>query len=236
MSGWIRREGSFFTPSGNSILSTLEDYAYLADALIDLYEAGADGRYLLAAQDLTERMRTDFRDPEGAGFFQTAHDHEALIARAKDAQEGALPNANAVAAQVCARLSFHLDRDDLRQLAEQTVSSFGQWVTRAPRAFASMLLVVDFLAHDPVEVVIVGPSSEAQALFSETARVFLPSRVLVHGPSDACSTADSLRFPLLQGKALLSGKAAAYVCRDLACSPPVGEPAQLRALLSPASG
>ncbi len=221
---------------GGKLQGYLEDYAYLASALIDLYEAGADGRYLETALGLTERMLRDFRDPSGAGFFQTAHDHEALIARAKEGQDGALPNANGVAAAVCARLSFHLDREDLRQIAEQTVASFGQWVTRAPRAFASMLLVVDFLAYGPLEVVIVGDPSEVQALLSETGRVFLPSRVLVHGPAEPPSNADFQRFPLLRGKALLAGKAAAYVCRNLTCSPPVGEPASLRALLSPASG
>ncbi|HEX6242124.1 MAG TPA: thioredoxin domain-containing protein, partial [Polyangiales bacterium] len=123
----------------------LEDYAFLGDALIDLYESGADERYLQAADALCTRMLEDFRDPEGGGFFQTAHQHEALIARPRDGQDDALPNANAVAAQLCARLSYHYDRPALREVAQRTIACFGQIVQRAPRAFASMLAVVDFL-------------------------------------------------------------------------------------------
>ncbi len=185
-------------------------------------------------------MVRDFYDRDaGGGFYQTSHSHEALIARSREGQDGALPNANAIAAQLCLRLSHHLDRADLRELAEQTVASFGQWITRAPRAFASMLLVIDLLHHAPVEVVVVGPAdaSATQALLAESARVFLPQRVLAHGPgADAAESENPLVFPLLRGKTMRAGEPAAYVCRNLACSAPISDPGELRRLLSLPSG
>ena len=83
----------------------LEDYAYLAEGLIDLYEAGADARYLKDAVRLAERMVTDFSDDAQGGFFTTARTHETLLIRSREGPDGATPSGNAVAASVLARLA-----------------------------------------------------------------------------------------------------------------------------------
>jgi uncharacterized protein YyaL (SSP411 family) len=228
-----RPDGGLYRTARNGkahLEAYLEDYAYLGDALIDLYECGSDLRYLDEARGLAERMLRDFRDEEGGGFFHTAHAHEPLIARSREVQDDALPNANAVAAQLCARLSFHFDREDLRKVAEATLESYGQVLPRAPRAFASLLLVADLLTHGPVEVALIGPAADprTQALAQATARVFLPARILAHGLGNGAGD-----LPLLAGKHTLNGAPAAYVCRNFACAAPVTDPVQLeRALAS----
>jgi uncharacterized protein YyaL (SSP411 family) len=212
----------------------LEDYAYLGDALIDLYECGSDVRYLHAATELCERMVRDFRDEQGGGFYQTAHSHEPLLARSREVQDDALPNANAIAAQLCARLSFHFDRPELRELARKTVESAGGLLARAPRAFASMLSVIDLLEHGPIEVALVGAADDPrrEALARALGRVFLPQRILAHASADG----EELGLPLLSGKRAVRGQAAAYVCRNFVCAAPVTDPANLAAALLPASG
>jgi uncharacterized protein YyaL (SSP411 family) len=194
----------------------LEDYAFLGSALIDLYESGADARYLRSALALAERMVRDFSSEEGAFWF-TAEQHEALIARAEDAQDGAIPNAAAIAAELCARLSYHFARDDLRALAQRAVERFGALIPRAPRAFASTLAVVDLLERGPVEVAIVGPVGDPQRRALELAlgRVYLPNRILAHGEGGA----DAL--PLLAGKSTVAGAPALYLCRDFVCEAPL---------------
>jgi uncharacterized protein YyaL (SSP411 family) len=200
----------------------LEDYAYLGDALIDLYESGSDERYLREAEALCARLLLDFRDLEGGGFYQTAHGHEALIARSREAQDGAVPNASAASAMLCARLSYHFDRAELREVAERTVESFGRIVARAPRAFASMLAVVDLLARGPVEVALLGAADDArrEALAAVLAGAYLPNRCLAHAAGAGTSALPLLRDKPAQGPT-------AYVCRNFACQAPSTDPAAL---------
>ena len=130
----------------------LEDYAFLPDALIDLYEAGGAESYFVQAVRLAERMVADLRGRgRGGAFFQTAHGHEALIARTREGHDGAVPSANAAAARALARLGFHLGRDDLRERALGAIRAYARAIERTPRAFATTLAVVDLLLEGPIE-------------------------------------------------------------------------------------
>ena len=207
----------------------LEDYAFFADALVDLYEAGGAERFFLEAVRLAERMIADFGDPEGGPFFQTAHGHEALIARTREGHDGAIPNANAVAARLLARLGFHLGREDLRERALGAIRAYGRAIERAPRAFATTLAVVDLLLEAPVELAIVGAagSAEREALEAEVARHHLPNRVVAHAEPGGPAS----ELPLLVGKTPVVGQAALYVCRDFACQAPVTRAEEVSSVL-----
>ncbi len=209
----------------------LEDYAYFAEGLIETYEAGGDERYVLAAVRLSERMLADFADDKHGGFFTTASGHESLIMRSREGPDGATPSGNAVAASVLARLSYHFDRDDFRQSATAAVRAYGRQIARYPRAFAKSLLVVDLLISGPVEIALIGSPNDSgtASLRAAVGRFYLPNRMLAHRiPSHTETT-----HPLLQGKTLVGGKAALYVCRNFACRQPITDPAALPALLTP---
>jgi uncharacterized protein len=199
----------------------LEDYAYLAEGLIDLYEAGAPERYLQAATGLADRLLGDFMDAEHGGFFTTARNHETLILRSRDGADGATPGGNAVAASALARLACHFDRQDWRDAAVGAIRAYGRQITRYPRAFAKSLAVVDFLTEGPVELAFVGDSRQAasQALCRAVAEEYLPNRIIASTGSNAGST-----LPLLQGKAMVAGQPALYVCRNFTCQRPVTDP------------
>jgi len=228
---FVRPDGGLYrTARGERVHldAYLEDYAYLGVALIDFYESGGPQGALERALALCERMLRDFADHEG-GFFHTARDHEALIARSRDSQDDALPNASAIAAELCARLSYHFARDDLRAAAERTVERSGAVLPRAPRAFASMLAVVDLLDAGPVEVALVGAADDprTQALARATAQVFLPNRILAHGEGREPPPEGASTLPLLAGKTAANRDPAVYICRDFACEAPLSEPALL---------
>ena len=195
----------------------LEDYAYLADGLVSLYEAGAGERYLREARVLSERLRTAFRADDG-GFYSTAEHHEALVLRPREGHDGATPSANAIAASALARLSHHLDEPVLRDEARQAIEAWGGVLAQQPRAFATSLMVLDFLARGPVELAFVGPDDEPRrALERASATVFVPHLVVGHhDPATGPST-----LPLLAGKETVHGAPALYVCRDYACRRPV---------------
>ncbi|MEE8521106.1 MAG: aldo/keto reductase [Gemmatimonadota bacterium] len=210
----------------------LEDYAYLSEGLVDLYEAGGEARWLREGERLLERTIADFADEQSGAFFNTARDHEKLLMRYKDGTDGATPAGNAVAASALARISYHLDRKDLREAAIRAIKAYGRTIERFPRGFAKSLSVVDFLLEAPLELALVGRkgSPDLGALQRVVGGRYLPNRIQATFDPDARDAA-AAGLPLLEGKTLIDGAAALYVCRDFACEAPVTDPSQAEDLL-----
>ncbi len=207
----------------------LEDYAFLGNGLLDLYEAGGAERYLAEARAIAERMAADFAAPEG-GFFSTSADHEALLVRHREGHDGAVPAANAMAAQLLARLGVHLNRADFRRSARAAIDAWGAAVTREPRAFAQSLLALAFVEGEPVELAYLGAWSDPamEALRRAVAAHFLPTHIIGH--HDPALGASAL--PLLADKTLVRGAPALYVCRNFACRRPVTDPHEVATALA----
>jgi uncharacterized protein YyaL (SSP411 family) len=205
----------------------LDDHAYLADALVSLYEATGEAEWLARGAELVEIMLRDFAGE--SGFFQTATLHEPLITRVRFGHDGALPNANAVAARALARLSHHLDRPEWRERARSAITAYGPQIGRAPSAFATSLSVLGLLQDSPLELVLVGSpeSSDTVALSRAVAEFYLPDRVMAR--LDPAHPHDT---PLVSGKGPQQGRAALYICRDYRCEAPLTSPDEVRAALS----
>jgi uncharacterized protein len=217
----VRPDGGLYRTAraGTSHLrGYLEDYAYLAQGLVSLYEVSGDESHLVEAARLAERLLVDFGDAAGGPFYQTAHDHEALIARVRDGHDGALPNPNAVAAHALARLARHLGRPEWEERARDALRGYAKSVERLPRAFGSTLNALDFICEAPLELVLVGePGADGyDDLAAELARHYSPNRIEARLPPRHDSA-----LPLAQGKKLVGKQAALYVCRNFACAAPV---------------
>ncbi len=199
----------------------LEDYAFLAEGLLDLYEAGASEAYLHAAARLAGFLMTDFLDEAQGGFFTTATHHESLILRAREGADGATPSANAVAASALARLSFHFDRQAWREAAIGAVRAYGRQIARYPRAFAKTLALVDFLTEGPIELAFVGDETQEglRALRRAVADQYLPNRIIATAAPGTPSSS-----PLLEGKQPVDGRPALYICRNFSCRQPITDP------------
>ena len=200
----------------------LEDYAYLSEALIDLYEAGGEERYLHEAVCLAERIVEDFSDQDQGGFFTTASDHESLILRSREGPDGATPSGNAVAASALARLSFHFNREDFREAATKAIRAYGHQISQIPRGYAKSLMVVDLLLNGPIELALVGQTGEStyEQLRTEVNQHFIPNRIIAYQQDRETETT----HPLLTGKSQVEGKAALYLCRNFACEKPITDP------------
>jgi uncharacterized protein YyaL (SSP411 family) len=204
----------------------LEDHAFLAAGLVDLFEATGEARWLSTAERLHQALAQRFADPEG-GFFRTPADHEALLAREKPAYDGAEPTGNSVAALTLLRLEAITSQASYREEAEKLLRSFGSLLAGAPAALGEMLLAVDFLLDEAREVVLVRPKDGSDAALLETVRSrFSPSQVLVRHEEGAAAAT-----PLARDRPAQGGKATAYVCVRGACKLPVTDPAELRNLL-----
>ena len=205
----------------------LEDYAYLADGLLALYEATFDIRWFEEAHALVKTMIEQFWDDEDGGFFFTSSDHEALIARTKDWYDNAIPGGNSVAAHLLLRLSLLTGEASYRQKAEQILKLLKSAMLRSPSAFGHLLCALNTHLASPYEIAIVGSveADDTRTMLAEVFNRYLPNKVVALSASKDDAAARTIK--LLEGRSSLEGKATAYVCRNFYCEAPVTNPAQL---------
>jgi uncharacterized protein len=198
----------------------LEDYAALANALIELHQATFAARWLVDALKLTEGMLARFGDAAG-GFFSTAADHQHLIARNKDRYDGSTPSGNALALTALVRLAKLAGRDDLRQAADKSLRAFSSFLAEAPGGSAQMLAALDFHLGPVTEFVVVGSKNDRDVLevLRLLQRRFLPNAlVLFHDPADG--EVDVHLLPQLRGKTGGNG-VKTYICTNETCMAPM---------------
>jgi uncharacterized protein YyaL (SSP411 family) len=206
----------------------LEDHAFLAGALLDLYEATFRLRWLTEAKAVAGEMNRLFGDPDG-GWRHTASDGEELVASFRSPTDGAVPGGNGAAARVMVRLAVLAGDADARRRAEEAVRAFRLPMERYPGATIGLTLALDELLHEDGEVAVVGdPAAEkTRALVRTVYRAFLPgTAIALRDPGDGGEAAREV--PLLEGKGLVDGDPAAYVCRNYACRAPVTTVGALR--------
>ena len=199
----------------------LEDHAFLLEALLTLYEATFDPRWFAAARELAETILARFADPEHGGFFATADDHEALVARRKELEDAPIPSGASAAAFGLLRLAALTGEHRYEEAALGVLRLLHGVAPQHPAAFGHLLQALDFHLAAVKEVAIVGPGAEP--LERVVRGAFRPHLVLAGGPADG--------VPLLEGREPVDGRAAAYVCERFACRRPVTEPGELAALL-----
>ena len=195
----------------------LEDYANVSHGLYELHVATGDPRWLHESRRLALLAVELFADDENGGFFLTPADGEQLVARQKDLDDNPTPSGNSMLAFVLLRLARLWGDDELERRAEGVLRLVRDVLPRAPQAFGWALCALDLLLSPPREVAIVGdPESEvARAAL----RGFDPNAVVAFGPDE--------EVPLLEGKTLVDGRPAVYVCERFACRAPVTNPAEL---------
>ncbi|HKX30923.1 MAG TPA: thioredoxin domain-containing protein [Blastocatellia bacterium] len=231
----LQREGRLLRThrDGQSKLNAyLEDYSYLIDGLLALYEATFDRRWFAEADRLTGIMLDQFWDAERGGFFFTSEDHEQLITRAKDFFDNAVPAGNSVAAQVLIRLSLFTGEARYRESAEVLFKLMRTAMTRMPSAFGHLLSALDLALAAPHEIAIIGhpEAPETRALIDAVFNRYLPNRVValaVPGDDQAAG-----RIKLLENRQQVGGRATAYVCHNFHCQLPVNDPQGLIAQLA----
>jgi uncharacterized protein YyaL (SSP411 family) len=212
----------------------LEDHAFLLEALLALYEATFEERWFEEARALASELIERFADPERGGFFSTARDHEALIARRKDLEDAPIPSGGSSAALGLLRLAALTGEQDYERHGLGVLRLLHEIAPRHPTAFGHVLQAIDFYVSPTREVAIVGPADPARRALERVVRARpRPRLVLAGGAGEGADGTCEPRsvVPLLSGRAAVDGRPAAYVCERFACRRPVTEPAELEALL-----
>jgi uncharacterized protein YyaL (SSP411 family) len=209
----------------------LEDYAFLSEGLLTLYETTGDARWLEQAARLADQMIVEFWDDENGGFYFTGKSHEDLIVRSKDYFDNATPSGNSVAAMVLLRLAVLLGNDRYRNLAVAVLSESAETALRFPSGFGYALSAADFHLSRPKEVAIVGADKASlQVFLSEVWGTYLPNKVVA-----ARLAADPplpVVVPLLEDRSAVDGQTTAYICENYTCQQPVRTVADLQKQLA----
>ncbi|MBF6560040.1 MAG: thioredoxin domain-containing protein [Candidatus Binataceae bacterium] len=210
----------------------LEDYALMANAMIDTYEASLAPRYLELARTLAEVILERFSDRERGGFYFTSDDHETLITRAKAAFDGSTPSGNSAAVMALLRLHAYTGEERYAEAAARTLDLFGEFIEKQPFAFAHMLEAADLYHRGPVEIVVVGDraSAEFREWIERSGLIYLPNRAIF--AVDAAAGGAGFVPEAARGKKAIDGRLTAYVCRERTCSAPITTFDQLVAALS----
>jgi uncharacterized protein len=211
----------------------LDDYAFLVWGLLELYETTFDMGHLEEALRLNRIMLELFWDGPNGGLFFTGPENERLIARSKEAHDGALPSGNSVAALNLLRLGRMTGDSELEEKAERIASAFGRQVSAVPMAHTHFLMALDFMLGPSQEIVVSGhPSQEAtRSLIEVIHRSFLPNKVLLLRHEGQKAARLGQVAPFVSAMAPGNGNPTAYVCVSHACKKPVTDPAELRAAL-----
>lgn len=207
---------------------TLDDHANMARAALQLYELTGDAAYVEQARTWVAVCERHFRDKDGGGYFLAADDATDLIVRPRNAHDNAVPSGNGTLLGVLARLWYLTGDDAYRQSADSLIAAFSGELSRNFFPLGTYINNAELL-HRAVQVVIAGDPAAAdfQALRAATLSVCEPNLILT-------PVADGTALPdghPAAGKGPVDGRAAAYVCRDMRCSLPVTDPADLKRML-----
>ena len=210
----------------------LEDYSFVADGLLSLYEATFEGRWLDAAVELAGAMIADFWDGPGECFYDTGRWHEELVVRPRDVFDNAQPCGGSVASDMLLRLSVVTGNEDYAAKAIAPLRSLAELMGRAPAGTGRWIAALDFYLSTPKEVAVIGPQEDPStvALLREVNSRYLPNRVVVGAEDETAASASGL--PLLEGRGMVDGRPTAYVCENYACQLPVTDAEALAAQLT----
>jgi uncharacterized protein YyaL (SSP411 family) len=197
----------------------LEDYANVANGLLELHWATGDLRWLKEARAVSDRTER-FWDEERGGYFVDDH---GLIARRKEFDDHPTPSGNSMTAFVLLRLGRIYGDAEMENRAVGVFRLARPLLERAPTAVGHLLCALQLHVSPPREVAVVGASEELRKAALDG---FQPSTVFAFAPEPTDAV------PLLAAKGLVGGRPTAYVCERFACQAPVTSPAELRAALS----
>lgn len=198
----------------------IDDYAFLIQALLDLFELTFNAEYLKTSIELQEISLNHFLDKQNGGFFFTSDESEELITRQKDLYDGAYPSGNSVMLSNLVRLGKMTQNSIYDETAEKMIACFSGQVNNYPSIFSQFLLGLDLVFNESLEIIIAGDkkSEEVAQAIKEFHRIFLPNKIFIYNNENE----ELVRMiPFLSVNRSISKKLTIYVCRNYVCNMPV---------------
>jgi uncharacterized protein YyaL (SSP411 family) len=210
-----------------------DDYAFVIQGLLDLYEASFDIRWLQFAIELQETQDRLFFDEGRGGYFSGTGKDASILLRMKEDNDSAEPAASSVSALNLLRLAQIRNEATFFERAEKTIEAFAPQIGHFASAMPQMLVALDLTLSNPRQIVIAGDSgaAETRALVAEVHRHFVPNKILLLADGGEGQKYLEGKLEALRGMKPIEGKPAAYVCENFTCKAPVTDPQALGELL-----
>mgnify|MGYP000925343145 FL=1 len=198
----------------------LDDYAYMANASIDMFENTSQPKYLLFATNLANYLITHFWDDSSNGFFFTSDNHEKLIMRPKNNYDLSMPSGNSVAAYVLLKLYHITQNKQFFEIAKKIIESQAISAAENPFAFGYLLNVLYLYYQKPTEITIINDKNSE--LVSSLRKKFLPESIMVLVENQ--NNLESLsKHSFFSGKEFQNDKTTVFVCKNFSCSLPLSD-------------
>ncbi len=203
----------------SKITGFLEDYAYLIEGFLNLYEASFELKWFLRAKELTLKMIDEFWDSKDSGFFIYGDLEESLPVRPKNPQDEAIYSANAIAALCLIKIGRMTGDDSILKKGEETIKAFQGLIEEQPASCNGLLSALDSFLSSPTEMVFVGAREDSafQEMYRKAQHDYIPNKILVHSKGPETDEV----FPMAQGKRAENGNSAVYLCQNQTCHAPV---------------
>src|SRR5574338_335288 len=207
----------------------IDDYSFLINAMIDLYETTFDTKFLKRAILLNDILMKEFWDNENGGFYFVASSSEQLISKQKDVYDGAIPSGNSIALINLIKLSKYTSNIYFEKKADKLVRCFSGFISKSPSAFCMFMCGLDYLFSSSTEIVIV--SDQIDTAFTEGLQLiretYNPNKIII-SKNVTKDTELTEIAPFVVDMKLIKNKTTFYVCRDYACNQPVNTMQELK--------
>ncbi len=211
----------------------LDDYAFLIQGLLDLYETSLEDEWLLWSIQLVESMESRFWDTEEAGFFSTTGRDPSVLLRMKDQYDGAEPSPNSVALLDLIRLGNLSGDKRLLEKGSTSAKAFSGLLQRSPHTMPLMLVALRRAESKPKQIFLAGKrdGEDTRALLKEVHRRYLPHRVVFLADGGPAHQRLASRIEVLDSFRAIDGRATAYICENYVCQLPTNDPKVMGELL-----
>jgi uncharacterized protein YyaL (SSP411 family) len=227
--GILRRS---YRDGNASVEGFLDDYAFLIQGLLDLYETSFDAQWLVWAVRLQDKQDEVFWDPALGSYFATPTHDSSVLLRMRDEFDGAEPSANSISAMNLLRLSQMTDNAERKVKAEKSFEAFSARLKTSPDSLSQLMSAVDFGASKPKQIIIAGKANAAdtRAMLRAVHERYIPNKFIILADGGASQAQIVKWLPLVEYMRPMDGKATAYICEDYVCrkpTPDLGEMARI---------
>ena len=237
-------EKNLFNPKSGTLLRTYrkgpsaiegfaDDYAYLIQGLLDIYEATSDVHWLKWAVQLQEKMDSLFFDPSEGGYFSTPKVSEILL-RLKEDYDGAEPSPNSITVLNLVRLSRMFHQESYLDKAEVTLQRFSDQLGKMPEGVPMMLCGLDAFLSKSKQIVVASRRDDPAlvSFLREINAYYIPNKVVIYADGDEGQKYLSEHQEYLQAINVEKGEHAVHLCDDYTCQSPAINLPSLRKILT----
>ena len=193
-----------------------EDYSYFGNALIDMYETSFDSKYLELAKKYADILVEQFYVD---GHFKQSLSKNMVI-NSVNSMDNATPSYNFTCSLLLIRLHYYYGNQDYKEIVEASIEKAGNYINKYPHAHSTAIFVSRYLSEGPLEIALASDEADT-SLLQVVREAYLPCKII--GDSST-----GMKLPLLEGKKLVDGKSAVYICKNYTCQEPITEVSELR--------